>query len=63
MKVKVRGTNIEGALKILKRKMKEENLLNDFRSKEFYEKPTAKRNRKKAAATLREKRRQQPKEK
>lgn len=59
MKVKVRGTNIEGALKILKRKMKEENLLNDFRSKEFYEKPTEERNRKKAAAKLREKRRQQ----
>ena len=61
MKVKVRGTNIEGALKILKRKMKEENLLNDFRSKEFYEKPTTKRGRKKAAAKLRERRRQEPK--
>ncbi len=30
MKVKVRGTNLEGALRLFKRKTKEENLLNDF---------------------------------
>lgn len=61
MKVTVRGTNIEGALRLFKRKTKESNLLNDIRGKEFYEKPTAKRGRKKAAAKLRERRRQQPK--
>lgn len=59
MKVKVRGTNIEGALRLFKRKTKEENLVNNFRSKQFYEKPTTKRGRKKEAAKLREKRRQQ----
>ncbi len=61
MKVKVRGTNIEGALRLLKRKVKENNILTDVREKEFYEKPAQKRNRKKAAAMLRERRRQEPK--
>jgi len=60
MKVKVRGTNVEGALRILKRKVKENNLFADLREKGFYEKPCQQRNRKKSAAKLREKRRQQP---
>jgi|TARA_R110002153_G_scaffold265003_1_gene427246 ribosomal protein S21 len=61
MKVKVRGTNIEGALRILKRKTKENNLINVLREKQTYEKPCQKRNRKKSAAKLRERRRQEPK--
>tara|TARA_B110000444_G_C18394807_1_gene390956 strand:- start:7 stop:198 length:192 start_codon:yes stop_codon:yes gene_type:complete len=61
MKVIVRGTNIDGALRLFKRKIKESNLLNTIKEKGFYEKPCQKRNRKKAAATLREKRRQEPK--
>ena len=44
MKVKVRGTNIEGALRILKRKTKENNLINVLREKQTYEKPCQKRN-------------------
>jgi small subunit ribosomal protein S21 len=59
MKVNVRGTNIEGALRTLKRKIKENNLINDLREREFYEKPCQKRNKKKSAAKLREKRRQE----
>lgn len=58
MRVHVRGTNIEGALKIFKRKIKESNKLVQLREKEFYEKPSAKRNKKRSAAKLREKRRQ-----
>jgi small subunit ribosomal protein S21 len=59
MKVKVRGTNIEGALKILKRKVKENELFNSLREKEFYKKPCQVKNSKKAAAKLRERKRQE----
>lgn len=58
MKVKVRGSNIEAALKVFKRKMKESNKLNSLRDKEYHQKPSEKRNRKKASAILRERRRQ-----
>ena len=40
-----------------KNKVEESGLLNDVRAKEFYEKPTAKRKRKKMAAVSRERRR------
>ena len=57
MRIKVKNNNVETALRIFKRKTKESNLLNILREKEYYEKPSSKRNRKKSAAKLREKRR------
>lgn len=55
MKVSVRNNNVESALRVLKRKTKDS--LIDLRSKEYYEKPSAKRNRMKQAAKVREKKR------
>jgi len=59
LKVRVRNDNVEGALKIMKRKLKESDKLLQVREREHYEKPSTRRNKKKAAAKLREKRRQQ----
>tara|TARA_E500000318_G_C3449937_1_gene168399 strand:+ start:299 stop:505 length:207 start_codon:yes stop_codon:yes gene_type:complete len=59
MRVRVRNNNVEGALRILKRKMKEENIITRLKELERYEKPTAKRNKSKSAAKLREQRRQE----
>jgi len=56
MKVDVRHGNIEQALRILKRKVQKEGIIRIAREKEFYEKPTAKRKRKKAEAIARHKR-------
>lgn len=42
--------NITQALRRFKRKVEESGLLDTLRSKEFYEKPTTERKRKKAAA-------------
>ena len=58
MRVHVKNNNIETALKIFKRKLKESNKLNVLRDKEYYDKPSSKRGRKKAAAELREVKRQ-----
>ena len=56
MKVSVRNNNVESALRVLKRKTKDS--LIDLRSKEYNEKPSAKRNRMKQAAKVREEKRQ-----
>ena len=56
MKVGIRNGNVESALRVLKRKTKDS--LIDLRSKEHYEKPSAKRNRMKQAAKEREQKRQ-----
>lgn len=45
--------NINQALRRFKRKVDEANVLEDIRKKEFYEKPTTERKRKKAAAKAR----------
>ena len=58
MRVKVKNNNVDVALRIFKRKLKESEKLIDLRKKEYYEKPSEKRNRAKSAAVLREKRRQ-----
>ena len=50
MKVEVRNGNVEQALRILKRKMLKEGTIKMVREKEFYEKPTAKRQRKKKSS-------------
>lgn len=56
MKVAVRNNNVDSALRVLKRKTKE--CLVDLREKEYYEKPSAKRNKAKQAAKVREQKRQ-----
>jgi len=50
MKVEVRNNNVEQALRILKRKMLKEGTIRIAREKELYEKPTAKRQRKKKSS-------------
>ena len=56
MRIAVRNNNINSALRVLKRKTKES--LVSLREKEFYEKPSTKRNKAKQAARIRELRRQ-----
>lgn len=45
--------NITQALRRFKRKIEESNVLEDLRKKEFFEKPTTERKRKKSAAVAR----------
>jgi small subunit ribosomal protein S21 len=45
--------NINQALRRFKKKVEESNVLEDVRSKEYYEKPTTTRKRKKSAAKAR----------
>lgn len=47
------GENINVALRKFKRKIEDSGLLDTLRKKEFYEKPTTERKRKKAAAKQR----------
>ena len=44
------GEYVEKALRRFKKKVQDSGLLQDLRSREFYEKPTSERKRKKAAA-------------
>ena len=55
LSVKVFNNNVDGALKVLKRKVKDSNLFLDLRKKEFYEKPSKIRRHKKQMAKLRNK--------
>ena len=59
MNVKVRNGNVEQALRMFKRKVNDSNKLFDYREKEAYEKPTTKKQKKKAAARVRERKRQE----
>jgi len=40
LSVTVFNNNVEGALKVLKRKVKDSNLFQDLKRKEYYEKPS-----------------------
>ena len=51
--VEVYNNNIEGALKIFKKKVKESKLMLTLKEKSFYTKPSAKRRAKKAMAKAR----------
>ena len=51
--VRVTDGNVERALRKFKKKIQESGLLDDLRAKEFYEKPTTERKRKKGAARAR----------
>ena len=57
MKVKVRNNNINSALATFKRKTKD--VIIEVRARQEFVKPCLKRNKAKASAKLREKRRQQ----
>jgi small subunit ribosomal protein S21 len=46
----VKDGNVEKALRKFKKKVQESGLLNELREREFYEKPTTRKKRKKSAA-------------
>ena len=46
MEVQVRGNNVEKALRILKKKLQKDGLMQELRLRQYYEKPTLKRQRK-----------------
>ena len=48
--VLVKDDNVERALRKFKKKITESGLLNELRDREFYEKPTTERKRKKSSA-------------
>ena len=54
MKVNCKGVSPEKAIRILRRKMENDGFKDRVRELEFYEKPTAKRKRKKAQAIKRQ---------
>lgn len=51
--VEVRNNDINYALRKFKKKVQEDGLLQELRQREYYEKPTTKRKRAKAAAKAR----------
>jgi small subunit ribosomal protein S21 len=55
LQVEVYNNNVEGALKVLKRKVKDSNLFLELRKKQYYEKPSKLRREKKNMAKLRNK--------
>ena len=52
--VTVYNNNVEGALKVLKRKIKNSNLMLDLRKKTFYEKPSKLKREQRNLAILRQ---------
>ena len=55
LSVKVYNNNVEGALKIFKRKVKDSGLMLELKKKSYYEKPSRLRREKKNLAKLRNK--------
>ena len=55
LSVKVFNNNVEGALKVLKKKIKASNLFQDLREKEYYTKPSEIKRHKRNLAKLRNK--------
>ena len=53
LSVTVFNNNVEGALKVLKKKIKASNLFQDLREKEYYTKPSEKKRHKRNLAKLR----------
>ena len=53
MKVTIKDGNVEKGLRKFKKKIQESGLLEGLRAKEFFEKPTTERKRKKGAARAR----------
>lgn len=59
MQVEVRKGKFETALRIFKRKVSDSEILKEVRDRQFYEKPSIRRHRKKRAAEVRERKRSQ----
>jgi len=57
LKVEVRDNDVNKALRLFKKKVQDDGLLQELRRREFYEKPTTRRARKKAAGIARQKKR------
>ena len=55
IEVQVKNNNIDKALQLLKRKVKESGLLVELRERQYYKKPSAIRREKKAKAKIRNK--------
>ena len=53
MEIRVRGNDIEGALKALKRQLQKDGLFKDIKQRRFYEKPSVKKKRKQVEAARR----------
>jgi len=45
--IQVRNGNLEQAMRVLKKKVQKDGLLKDLRAKQYYEKPSEKKRRKK----------------
>ena len=56
MKVEVRGNDVNGALKVLKKKLYHEGLIAELRDRRFYEKPSEARRRRGREAVKRARR-------
>ena len=50
MEIKVNENNVEGALKVLKRKLQKEGLFKEIKRRKSYEKPSVKEKRKRREA-------------
>tara|TARA_Y100000592_G_scaffold91959_1_gene152957 strand:+ start:331 stop:579 length:249 start_codon:yes stop_codon:yes gene_type:complete len=55
LSVTVYNNNVDGALKVLKRKVKDSNLFLDLKKKQYYEKPSKIKREKRNLARLRNK--------
>ena len=53
MQVKVKHNNIDGALRILKRKIKDSGLMVELRERQYYKKPSSVRSEKKKLGKVR----------
>lgn len=53
MAVDVRGNNIEAAIRLLGRKMKQEGIIKEYRDRQYYEKPSVVKRRRHAEAVIR----------
>lgn len=56
--VEVRGDNVEGAIRLLGRRVKQEGLMRELRARTYFEKPSVKKRRQKAEAVSRWKKQQ-----
>ena len=61
MQVLVKNGNVERAMRTLKKKLQKEGLLKELKQKQYFEKPSAKRARKKAEGIKRHQRNERKK--
>ena len=54
--ITVRNNNVDQAMRVLKKKLQKEGVLKEIKSRQYFEKPSAKRARKKAEGIKRYKR-------